>query len=165
MLIRCAFILLLISFSARADYPRISISDRTADPFVVADKPWEDFCLNYCQVIREGAAWHLWYGSYDHTYTSDSTGFLCYARSTDGIRWEKPPLGLIDYHGSKENNIILRNTHGHSFFIDPSAPPEQRFKTVYAKPAKGGGFHVFGATSPDGLHWTELEKPILKHDS
>jgi hypothetical protein len=168
MPIRCIVIVVLLTCApraARADFPKISISDRTVDPLVVADKPWEDFCLNYCQVLREGSTWHLWYGSYDHTYTADSTGFLCYARSDDGVHWEKPSLGLLDYHGSKDNNIIFRNTHGHSFFIDSAVTGNELFKPVYAKPPKTGGFHVFGATSPDGIHWTEIEKPILKHDS
>src|SRR5437773_8356105 len=125
----CALISLCLFASqlARAELPKIEISERTAQPLVVADKPWEDFCLNYCQVLRDGATWHLWYGAYDHTYTSDTEGFLCYARSSDGIHFEKPALGLIDYHGSKANNVILTHTHGHSFFIDSSAAPDERF--------------------------------------
>ena len=33
---------------------------------------------------------------------------LCYAASKDGISWEKPNLGLIEYEGSRENNLAPR---------------------------------------------------------
>jgi hypothetical protein len=29
---------------------------------------------------------------------------MCYAVSEDGLHWEKPNLGLVEYNGSKENN-------------------------------------------------------------
>ena len=41
--------------------PVIAVSERTAEPLLKADRPWEDFCLGYCQVLREGDKWHLWY--------------------------------------------------------------------------------------------------------
>lgn len=54
--------------------------------------------------------------------------FTCYAESRDGLKWEKPKLGLFEFNGSKENNIILTGTGTHCFaaFKDgnPAAPPE-----------------------------------------
>ena len=37
--------------------------------------------------------------------------FLCYATSRDGVHWERPELGLVEFGGSKANNIVLA-THG-----------------------------------------------------
>ena len=38
--------------------------------------------------------------------TSERTGDgLCYAASDDGIVWDKPELGLVDFEGSTENNL------------------------------------------------------------
>ena len=38
---------------------------------------------------------------------------LLYAYSRDGIAWTKPALGLIDFDGSRDNNIVMRrSTHG-----------------------------------------------------
>ena len=33
---------------------------------------------------------------------------ICYATSRDGISWDKPELGLVDYEGSTANNIVWR---------------------------------------------------------
>jgi len=30
---------------------------------------------------------------------------ICYAESTDGLKWETPKLGLIEYAGNKDNNV------------------------------------------------------------
>ena len=34
---------------------------------------------------------------------------VCLARSKDGYNWEKPRLGLVEYHGSKDNNLVDLN--------------------------------------------------------
>ena len=31
---------------------------------------------------------------------------MCYAESEDGIRWTKPSLGVVEFQGSTDNNII-----------------------------------------------------------
>ena len=31
----------------------------------------------------------------------------CYAESKDAITWTRPKLGLVDFKGSKENNILF----------------------------------------------------------
>lgn len=41
--------------------PSVMVLERTADPLLRADRPWEDFSLSYCQVLRVQGAWHLWY--------------------------------------------------------------------------------------------------------
>jgi hypothetical protein len=32
---------------------------------------------------------------------------ICYATSSDGISWTKPSLGIVDYGGNTNNNIVL----------------------------------------------------------
>lgn len=32
---------------------------------------------------------------------------LCYATSMDGIHWHKPALGIVDFDGSSDNNLLL----------------------------------------------------------
>jgi hypothetical protein len=52
-----------------------------------------------------------WYSTMHHfRYTQNifrENTYLCYATSKDGIHWEKPELGLIDYRGTKTNNIVF----------------------------------------------------------
>ena len=31
---------------------------------------------------------------------------VCYAESRDGVHWERPALGLIEYNGSTANNLV-----------------------------------------------------------
>jgi hypothetical protein len=145
--------------------PRIRISQRTVEPLIKADKPWERYCLGYCQVIRTDGKWRMWYGSFDRKYQNDSSNFLCYAESRDGLHWDKPDLGLVMYDGSRHNNIILQaGVIGPSIFIDAAAPPSDRYKMAYVK-WSGSHWPVFGATSPDGLRWALSEKPLLDFNS
>ena len=40
----------------------------------------------------------------DYEYEQE---MLCFAESRDGIQWDRPDLGLVEYHGSTANNIII----------------------------------------------------------
>src|SRR5262245_20634592 len=91
--------------------PAVTVSERTAEPLLKADRPWEDFCLSYCQVLREGDKWHLWYNAHDQNYRSDTDVYVCYARSTNGVHWEKPALGLYKYGADTNNNILLAGSN------------------------------------------------------
>ena len=71
---------------------------------------------------------------------------VCYAVSADGIRWDKPDLGLIEFNGSSHNNLVMRDVHGVGVTLDPRDPdPAGRFKAFM----EGGT-----ARSSDGLHWS-----------
>ena len=35
-------------------------------------------------------------------------GHVAYAESTDGVHWERPTLGLIEYAGNRNNNLVWR---------------------------------------------------------
>lgn len=120
---------------------------------------------------------------------------IAYAESEDGLTWETPTLGLYEYAGNRENNIVFRGDvdgstrgfHGGSVFVDPSSQDE-RYKMIYLgiitdeewdtyerkypgeadtmarRPDVGGYrcvFGVFGAVSPDGIHWKSLPEPLM----
>jgi hypothetical protein len=88
--------------------------------------------------------------------------FLCYATSKDGVNWEKPALGLVEYQGSKHNNICdlpeptLWSTAAVLYDLeDPD--PSRRYKIAYeAQFPEGYRFCV--AFSPDGLQWKRSPK-------
>lgn len=91
---------------------------------------------------------------------------LLYATSSDGIHWEKPALGLIEFAGSRENNIVMRRaTHGiHAGGVlkDPRAPdPSRRYKFIHRNPRARRMATCFSA---DGLRWSQ---PALwpEHDA
>ena len=92
--------------------PTLHVLERTTEPLLKSDRPWEEFCLGYCTVLRTGNQWHLWYDAYDGNYRTDNDCYSCYAQSRDGVHWEKPSLGIYSYKGSKNNNILGFSVHG-----------------------------------------------------
>lgn len=132
---------------------------------LVADKPWEGNGLNYITVFKDGDLYKMIYrgGDYDRGCDPTHPQVYCYATSTDGVHWERPNLNLIEFDGSKENNIILHEKDwgyvGHNFspFLDknPKAEPTEKYKAV-------GGGPLIPIVSPDGIHWKKAqETPII----
>ena len=73
---------------------------------------------------------------------------VCYAVSKDGLAWEKPALGIIEFQGNKANHLVVRGPHGAGVFRDEREPdPQRRYKMFYQ------GMNV--RFSPDGLHWSD----------
>lgn len=87
-----------------------------------------------------------------------------YAESNDGIAWTKPMLGVIDFKGSKENNLFATRSmglsekpprdygqcHNPSVIHQPWHPDPARCYALYCSHE----FYVHVAFSPDGLKWT-----------
>lgn len=134
---------------------------------LVCDRPWEGNGLNYITVFRDGELYKMYYrgGDYDRGCTAFHEQVYCYAESRDGVHWERPNLGLVEFGGSKKNNIITSEKdpqlgsvcHNFSPFIDrnPGAPASERYKAI-------GGGPLFALVSPDGIHWTKAaSQPII----
>jgi hypothetical protein len=92
----------------------------------------------------------------------------CYAESKDGIHWIRPKLGLFEFNGSKNNNIVWDGVEGQNFtpFKDanPACKPEQRYKAVGWDPRAGGAYPggLMAFQSADGIRWTRLQpKPVI----
>lgn len=82
----------------------------------------------------------------------------CYATSTDGVHFEKPPLGLAPFPGSDEKTNLCPRKPA---LYDPHDPdPQKRFKAVMGT---GDSSDRMGISwSPDGLHWTDHpDNPVL----
>ncbi|MGM0490939.1 MAG: hypothetical protein ACQESR_29800 [Planctomycetota bacterium] len=142
------------------------------------DAPWEGSGSGYHSVFYDPEldkyrmyykAWHLEVA--DGTLNTGSHPlYCCYAESEDGIHWRKPNLGLVEFQGSKENNIVLAPaTHGEvtsdpghvAVFRDdnPACPAEARYKAI-VRSGKPHGLLVF--QSPDGFHWSLLHpQPVI----
>jgi hypothetical protein len=137
------------------------------------DQPWEK-AANYVTVIKDGPTYRMYYRGVTETPGGEFDGdseVTCYAESTDGITWTKPNLGLHEFHGSRNNNIMLGPDHrrvSHNFapFLDSRSgvPAAERFKAVggvfndngthvpnAADVKKAGG--LFRYVSDDGIHW------------
>jgi len=145
------------------------------------DQPWEGGTSGYTTVFQDGDLYRMYYrGSANTDYSIKATvgseekaiathdQFACYAESTDGIHWTRPNLGLFEFNGSKENNIIWveRGSHNFAPFKDgnPAAPADQRYKAVASSNYDGDKRKpiLIAFVSPDGVHWKKLrDEPII----
>ena len=87
-----------------------------------------------------------------------TTSLSHFATSTDGLKWDRPSLGLYEWNGSKDNNIAgdpdkIRLHHIVRDDRDPD--PARRYKGMF-----GSSTREFGV-SPDGFDWTMLDVPGL----
>lgn len=145
---------------------RVCPPRKTGEKNLIADKPWESFVINaWVTVMKDKDRYRMWYEAYDKGYKSDYDARYCYAESTDGIHWDKPVLGIESFDGSKENNILFqklggRNVHGGTVFKDPNAQDKERYKFVFLSDGA-----VWGAFSPDGIHWTLYDQGPILHVS
>ena len=127
----------------------------------------DEVLLYYGTVLRIGDTFHLWYtGNYGPQ--ANNIGYervdcrICYATSKDGVTWTKPNLGLVEFKGSKQNNIVELDAPSlwSTFAVlhEPDDPdPNRRFKAAYEAKIDGG-LRFCVAFSSDGLHWKQSTK-------
>jgi hypothetical protein len=85
-------------------------------------------------VVQDGDNYLGW-GKCD---TADGQSHSMMVTSTDGVHWDRPSFGLIESFGSRDNNYVTpmsdlfagRAICGATVFLDPTSPPEERFKAV-----------------------------------
>jgi len=129
---------------------------------LVTDKPWEGPDSAYFTVFQDGPLVRLYYrGQVPGGADVSTNQVTCYAESTDGIHFVRPNLGLVEFEGSKENNIIYRGQEAHNFapFRDenPAAKPEERYRALAGILGK-----LYAFVSPDGIHWKKLQpEPVV----
>lgn len=135
---------------------------------LVTDKPWEGNTSAYYTIFRDGDLYRAYYrGSHWDEVAKKATHpeVVCYAESKDGIHWTKPNLGLFEFDGSKQNNIVWDGIGTHCFaaFKDthPDCTADARYKGIArGRPTGKKGLYVF--KSPDGIHWTRIkDEPVI----
>jgi hypothetical protein len=129
-----------------------------AEIAVTCDAPWEGPVTGFAVVLKDGEIYRLYYPN-DRGEIKEPSA-VPMAESRDGIHWTKPRLGLIEFHGSRQNNLVYLGEAGANFapFVDenPAAPRSQRYK------AFGGDHVVWAFVSPDGVRWSKLrEQPVI----
>ncbi len=123
----------------------------------------------YGSVIRIDGKFRMWYVAVgderlEKTVPRSSPWRVAYAESDDGVTWTKPHLGLVEYRGNRDNNLVLMEprlgTVNVKVLYEPDASSsELRYKM---------GAHVWfpkndvrlGTLAPyasvDGLRWKLL---------
>ncbi len=131
------------------------------------DAPWEGNASGSRTVLQDGDTYRMYYRGWNFKTlpgkVEESNPVACYAESQDGIHWVKPDLGIVEYEGSKQNNIIVDGIGAGNIMpvIDqnPACPREERYKALAGIKEEGG---LFAYQSPDGIHWSLMqEKPVI----
>ena len=105
-----------------------------------------------------------------HKYVDNHAAYTVYYTSTDGLHWEKPMLGAVDFGGRRDHNVVFTGDEtvnlkpqGRKGFIASVIrhphPKDESEKYV------GLGFRIrkrgaYLGTSPDGIHWQFADEPF-----
>lgn len=141
----------------------VPTKDTKNNPLFIQDMPWEIRIDNgYPNVIYDSREqiFHCYYTLFIEDKDTEGTTLqertqrnyrprmdrvtsLAYAHSKDGIHWEKPSLGLVDWRGSKKNNLLFRYAHGTGVMLDEQDKDAgRRFKMVTKVDVPGHGAHM-----------------------
>ncbi len=142
------------------------------NPLVEADEEWEETArkswgIQLCTAIRDESdgLFKMWYQIERHT----GGDVPAYAFSKDGVAWTKPHLGLVEFAGTKQNNVLCRvdpdgrrRIGGGKYLIRDNRPrpASHRFLAIGPPPfhADGSQWGAFWgiAYSADGLVWHQM---------
>ncbi|MBN2455930.1 MAG: hypothetical protein JXB29_05250 [Sedimentisphaerales bacterium] len=137
----------------------------------------------YGTVIRIDGQFRMWYMGRE--FNADKYRYgpfrVCYAVSDDGIKWRKPDLGLVEYNGNKNNNLVgLKGTKEKFEAIETvqvivlyepqEHNPKKCYKMFYVMEASTLGvvdedfIKGFAAYSADGIRWEpSLNNPVMNN--
>ena len=161
-------------------------AERTG-PLFEAEATWEENAgVALTTVIKDGGMYRGWGAPFTTSGDPPGQKHFYYLESSDGLSWKRPHLGIVEVNGSKANNVVnLFGTDGGTVFVDPSAPPSERYKLIAEGPFSrdicdaylrrrldawdpkrersrdGSAVGMKGAVSPDGLHWTMFPEPMV----
>lgn len=140
------------------------------------DAPWEGPESGYASVIAVEEGYRLYYRGGGENEIPEVT---CVAFSTDGVRWERPSLGLFEWNGIADTNIIWKPerssyAESHNFFPfrddGANVSEDERWKAValHIYPDATGERRRMLVTlaSADGLRWRRLsDGPAIQEGS
>jgi len=147
---------------------------------LVFDAAWEGSGSGYQNIFKDGNLYRMYYKGVQidpvkETDPQKHTNYLksvplCYAESDDGIHWRRPSLGLNEFRGSKDNNIVILGGTMEGVDIDPgaaavfkdenpAAPADARYKAILHSRSPSRGLVVL--KSADGLRWSLLTRQAV----
>jgi len=151
------------------------------NPIIKKDRPWEGaditiswiyynpekkkFCLRYTtsEIMAVGRNEK---GEIVVKGVEDGTKRVtCEAYSKDGFVWTKPNLGLVEFEGSTDNNILPDEASFVEYCFQDlhESDPQKRFKGFIREGTmEDAGMIVKLYYSPDSYHWTEFQNnPVV----
>jgi hypothetical protein len=138
---------------------------------IESDTPVDGRAFFISAIYQHEGKYHMLYRGSARTKDGRLGGvYLCLATSEDGIKWQKPNLGLVEHEGNKNNNLVAYEDGkkvGWSFgFYDPrpGIPANERVKAFSMRTPPGEKFlRPFIIGSADGRVWHNVDvKPDLE---
>lgn len=127
-------------------------------PCLAIEKDWELGLVRGSSIVFWDGLWRLYY----LLKTDDERHrVMAMATSRDGITWDRPDLGGVEFAGSKSNNLVdIEGARPDEtcVFIDPTGPDEHRFKLIGHWPYEG----TWLMTSPDGVSFKRTGGHLLE---
>ena len=126
------------------------------------DRPWESPVSSCSTVMLDEGRYRMWYRA-----GADADQRVAYAESEDGVRWERVTTGLVEFDGSRENNILLDGSVAKQMAVfkdaNPSTTDEQRYKAISRiRHIDGERDAIRGHYSTDGIAWETFDRdPLL----
>ena len=139
------------------------------NPIIRAERPWEGTHVALQNVIYDDVdqIFRMWYHPSRHVGRRQDDRIVmtdlyegprhatCLATSEDGIHWERPELGLVEFNGSTKNNLLPPHSTMPELFPPERRPGFQFFEDRHEKDAGKrfkGLIRTFGAMAldPDG---------------
>ncbi len=144
------------AFVQQAEHATLHVNPAQQREIVIRpDRPWEKLMISFfLTVMEDGGKLRLWY----ICRNAQNVPNVAYAESTDGVTWIKPNLGIVEYEGSKENNLVGLSSLEGTVYRDERCPANERYNYVTHLITEGMvRFH-----SPDGLHWSRDATPLVR---
>jgi hypothetical protein len=145
-------------------------------PVLEPEYPWEGQRVYvYGSVYYDAALrrFRMWYmsspltGKRDPRLNRSRNALVLYATSKDGLRWHKPRLGLYDFDGSRDNNIVYGLDSPSAILDVNESDPARRYKMLGYVRTQARGPGAGASYSADGLTWHDYGgEPLFKtHDT
>ena len=119
---------------------------------------------SYLWVIRDGDTFRMYYQANVRSAGNEGGSYsaqICYAESTDGLKWDLPHLNLFPGVKAEPNNVIIGRPRFSTFaasgpvILDVPEKDKRGYRHLMLYRGKGraevGGIRIVG--SLDGIHW------------
>ncbi|WP_145247650.1 glycoside hydrolase family protein [Aeoliella mucimassa] len=144
-------------------------AEKLPEPVIRGDQRWEQNPYAYGSFAYDEAeqTYKGWYQSLNGGVSIRTP--VLYNLSKDGREWVRPQLGLVEFEGNKDNNIVmpLQRLCSPSVIKVPEEvggehPYRMAFWDIRNGSTYDGGGGTYTAISKDGVHWQEdCESPRL----
>ena len=151
---------------------------------LLADRPWETARVMATAALNQDNRVRLWYSSNESMSDFPRRGpgarqfvdqRVCYAESSDGIRFDKPSLQELDLKAFGQSNAVMSGPWLSRVILDPFDEPAARYKSLISglngfdprvaaewPAARGASPRVlYLAHSMDGKRWHLSARPVL----